>query len=87
MLLELMETQTEEYRWARVELGIREVVSKPQLQKVWMLASRFVMGSCTKEADEKVKNRALNQENARIERPAVLIYEISSRPIYNVSIK
>jgi len=31
--LELMETQTEEYRRARVEVGIREIVSKPQLQK------------------------------------------------------
>jgi len=31
--LELMDTQTEEYRWARVEVGIREIVSKPQLQK------------------------------------------------------
>ena len=30
---ELMDTQTEEYRWARVEVGIREIVSKPQLQK------------------------------------------------------
>ena len=30
---ELMDTQTEDYRWARVEVGIREIVSKPQLQK------------------------------------------------------
>jgi hypothetical protein len=30
---ELMDTQTEEYRWARVEPGIREIVTKPQLQK------------------------------------------------------
>ena len=30
---ELMDTQTEEYRWARVEAGIREIVTKPQLQK------------------------------------------------------
>lgn len=31
--LELMDTLTEDYRWARVEVGIREIVSKPQLQK------------------------------------------------------
>ncbi len=31
--LELMDTQTEDYRWARVEVGIREIVSKPQLRK------------------------------------------------------
>ena len=30
---ELMDTQTEDYRWARVEVGIREIVTKPQLQK------------------------------------------------------
>ena len=30
---ELMDTQTEDYRWARVEVGIREIVSKPQLKK------------------------------------------------------
>ena len=30
---ELLDTQTEEYRWARVEPGIREIVTKPQLQK------------------------------------------------------
>jgi hypothetical protein len=30
---ELMDTQTEEFRWARVEVGIREIVSKPQLKK------------------------------------------------------
>jgi hypothetical protein len=30
---ELMDTQAEEYRWARVEVGFREIVSKPQLQK------------------------------------------------------
>ena len=35
---ELMDTQTEEYRWARVEAGIREIVSKPQLKKA--LAAR-----------------------------------------------
>jgi hypothetical protein len=35
---ELMDTQTEDYRWARVEVGIREIVSKPQLQKA--LAAR-----------------------------------------------
>jgi len=28
-----MDTQTEDYRWARVEAGIREIVSKPQLRK------------------------------------------------------
>ena len=30
---ELLDTQNEEYRWARVEPGIREIVTKPQLQK------------------------------------------------------
>ncbi len=30
---ELLDTQTDTYRWARVEVGIRELVSKPQLQK------------------------------------------------------
>ena len=35
---ELMDTQTEEYRWARVEAGIREIVTKPQLKKA--LAAR-----------------------------------------------
>ena len=30
---ELMDTLTEDYRWARVEVGIREIVSKPQLKK------------------------------------------------------
>ena len=28
-----MDTQTEAYRWARVEAGIREIVTKPQLQQ------------------------------------------------------
>ena len=31
--LELMDTQTEDFRWVRVEEGIREIVSKPQRQK------------------------------------------------------
>ncbi len=31
--LELTDTQTEDYRWARVEVGIREIVTKTQLQK------------------------------------------------------
>ena len=30
---ELLDTQTEEYRWAWVDMGIREIVTKPQLQK------------------------------------------------------
>ena len=33
MTFELMNTQTEGYRWTRVEVGIREIVSKPQLRK------------------------------------------------------
>jgi hypothetical protein len=31
--LELVDTQTEDYRWARVEVGIREIISKVQLRK------------------------------------------------------
>ncbi|MBC8377085.1 MAG: hypothetical protein H8E26_13650 [FCB group bacterium] len=30
---ELLDTQNEDYRWARIEAGIREIVTKPQLQK------------------------------------------------------
>jgi len=37
-----MDTQTEDYRWARVEAGIREIVSKPQLKKA--LAAKDQIG-------------------------------------------
>jgi hypothetical protein len=40
---ELMDTLTEDYRWARVEVGIREIVSKPQLKKA--LAARNQISS------------------------------------------
>ena len=33
MTFELLDTQNEGYRWARVELGVREIVTKPQPQK------------------------------------------------------
>ena len=39
---ELMDTLTEDYRWARVDVGIREIVSKPQLRKA--LAARDQIG-------------------------------------------
>ncbi|MBT4715025.1 MAG: hypothetical protein HOB84_09655 [Candidatus Marinimicrobia bacterium] len=40
---ELIDTLTEDYRWARVEVGIREIVSKPQLKKA--LAARNQISS------------------------------------------
>ena len=34
--LELRDTQTEDYRWSRVEVGIREIVSNLSWVKHWM---------------------------------------------------
>ena len=48
---ELMDTRTEDYRWARVEVGIREIVSKPQLQKA--LSAREHISSLIPRLGEK----------------------------------